>query len=115
MVIDDLKKLHAVDQRIKAQLKEDLPKQYMLSPEASPLPLTLRQQECLSLLIRGKPVKEIAYILGIADRTVEDHIMRMKYSLGCNTKSQLIELAIDKGFLFHVPELFFRVLCSSCT
>lgn len=87
-----------------------VPRQYILTPEASPLPLTQRQQECLALLIRGKTYKEIGYILGITDRGVEEHIHAMKYKLGCYNKSQLIEKAIDSGFLFHVPETLFGLL-----
>ena len=89
---------------------KEVPKQYILTPEASPLPLTHRQQECLALLIRGKTYKEIAYMLGISNRVVEDHIHAIKYKLGCYSKSQLIEKAIDSGFLFHVPETLLGLL-----
>lgn len=85
------------------------PKQYILTPEASPLPLSARHQEVLSLLIRGKPMKEIAYILDISPRTVEKHISAIKEKLGCYNKSQLIEKAIDSGFLFHIPETLFSI------
>lgn len=86
---------------------EQAPKQYILTPEASPLPLSHRQQECLALLIRGKTYKEIAHMLNVSDRTIEDHMHAIKYKLGCYNKSQLIEKAIDSGFLFHVPETLF--------
>lgn len=86
------------------------PKQYILTPEASPLPLSNRQQECLALLIRGKTYKEISHALNVSDRTIEDHIHAIKYKLGCYNKSQLIEKAIDSGFLFHVPETLFGLL-----
>jgi len=97
--------LDSTDRKFIVDLKA--PKQYILTPEASPLPLTERQQACLSLLIRGKTIKEIAFILGISNRTVEDHINAMKYKLGCNNKSQLIEKAIDSGFLFHLSGTLF--------
>ena len=82
----------------------NIPRQYILTPEALPFSLSPRQQECLSLLIRGKTMKEMSYILGISTRTVEDHINITKHKLGCYNRSQLIEKAIDSGFLFHVPK-----------
>jgi DNA-binding CsgD family transcriptional regulator len=87
--------------------KVDIPRQYILTSEASFLPLSNRQQECLSLLVRGKTMKEIAYILGISVRTVETHFETIKHKLGCYNKSQLIEKAIDSGFLFHIPGSLF--------
>jgi len=70
----------------------------------SPLPLSLRQQECVYLLVRGKTYKEIAYILGINCRTVESYINEIKHRLSCNSKSQIIEKAIESGFLYHIPK-----------
>ena len=52
-------------------------------------------------------MKEIAYLMSISPRTVETHIENMKYKLGCYSRSQLIEKAIDNGFLFHVPANLF--------
>lgn len=82
------------------------PQQYILSPLQNTLNISTRQQQCLSLLIRGKTIKEIAYILKIAPRTVEDHIKAAKYKLGCHNKSQLIEKAISAGFLEYLPLQF---------
>jgi DNA-binding CsgD family transcriptional regulator len=79
------------------------PQQYILTSETCPLPLSQREQECLALLIRGRVMKEIAFILGINARTVETHIANIKAKLGCTSKSQLIEKAINSGFLFHIP------------
>jgi len=84
-----------------------LMKTYTLTSSFSPLPISPRQQACLSLLIRGKTMKEIAYMLGISVRTVEAHFEAIKHKLGCRNKSQLIEKAIESGFLFHIPESLF--------
>lgn len=81
---------------------------YILNPEHSPLPLSPREQSCVFLLIRGKIAKEIAYILGISARTVEAHIESIKHKLGCNTKGQIIEKALDAGFLYYIPEEFLK-------
>ncbi len=76
---------------------------YILSGEHCPLLLSNRQQECLFLLVRGKTIKEIGRILKISPRTVEDHMNAIKSKMDCYTKSQLIEKAIDSGFLYYVP------------
>jgi DNA-binding CsgD family transcriptional regulator len=77
---------------------------YILSAEHSPLPITKQQECCLFLLIRGKCTKKIANILGISVRTVESHIEAMRYKLGCLSKSQLIEKAIDSGYFYYIPK-----------
>jgi DNA-binding CsgD family transcriptional regulator len=93
--------LTRIDTKFTGEIKT--PQQYVLTPESSPLPLSTRQQECLSLVIRGKTIREIAFILRISTRTVETHIDTIKEKLGCTSKSQLIEKAINSGFLFHIP------------
>ncbi|MBY0463024.1 MAG: helix-turn-helix transcriptional regulator [Alphaproteobacteria bacterium] len=77
---------------------------YILSVEHSPLPLTKQQECCLFLLIRGKCPKKIAGILNISVRTVETHIEAMRYKLGCFSKAQLIEKAIDCGYFYYIPK-----------
>lgn len=82
----------------------DKPTIYVLNNEHSPLPLTQRQQSCVFLLVRGKSIKEIASILEISQRTVEEHIVALKTKLGCNSRSSIIEKAISSGFLHYIPE-----------
>jgi DNA-binding CsgD family transcriptional regulator len=101
LFLNQYKWLSRIDTKFTGEIKT--PQQYVLTPEASPLPLSTRQQECLSLLIRGKTTREIALILGVNARTVETHIAHIKAKLRCTSKSQLIEKAINSGFLFHIP------------
>ena len=58
-------------------------------------------------------MKEIALVLGISVRTVETHFETIKHKLGCCNKSQLIEKAIDSGFLFHIPANFLGINIAS--
>jgi len=100
--IAHLNNLWREDQKISG-FKKSL--SYVLNPEHSPLPtLTPRQESIVFLMIRGKPMKEIAYILKISTRTVESHIEDIKFRLGCYTKGQVIEKAIDAGFLYYIPQ-----------
>ena len=81
----------------------DKPVSYIINHEHSPLSLTKQQEICLFFLIRGKSAKEIAYTIGTSSRTVEKHISQLKEKLCCYSKSQLVEKAIDSGFMFYVP------------
>ncbi|MDA9163451.1 hypothetical protein N9N97_01045 [Rickettsiaceae bacterium] len=42
----------------------------------------------------------------MSQRTVETYVETMKYKLGCSNRAQLIEKAIDSGFLFHISSSF---------
>lgn len=84
--------------------KSHKPTSYILSNIHNPLPLTEKQENCLFLLIRGKTLKEIAKILKVSYRTVEGHIDAIKNKLNCNYRSEIIEKAIDNGFLYYVPK-----------
>jgi len=77
---------------------------YILNELHCPLALTDKQQNCLFYLIRGKSIKEIAKILQISHRTVESHLDSIKIKLNCQYKSEIIEHAIESGFLFYVPK-----------
>ena len=88
---------------------KNLPCCYILGDNQASLFLTDRQQECLFLLIRGKSAKQIANILAVSLRTVEDHIIKIKQKLNCYNKSQLIEKAIDSGFLYYISSKFFNI------
>jgi len=77
---------------------------YTLNEDHHPLPLTEKQENCLFLLIRGKSIKEIAKILALSPRTIESHLDAIKYKLNCNSKAEIIEKAIDSGFLYYIPK-----------
>ncbi len=65
--------------------------------------LSNRERECLFFLLRGRTAKSIAKILSISPRTVEVYLDRLKDKLGCLTKNELIERAIDEGFFHEIP------------
>lgn len=54
-------------------------------------------------MLRGKSMKEIATILNLSVRTVESYFAIIKLKLGCSNKSQIIEKAINSGFLHYIP------------
>jgi len=77
---------------------------YILNSYHCPISLTKRQEVCLFFLIRGKTMKQISKILDISPRTVEDHVNKIKNNLHCQTKQDIIEKAIDMGFLYYLPK-----------
>jgi len=56
--------------------------------------LTKRQFQCLTLLTKGKYCKEIAYILGISESTVKDHLSQTKISLHLYENTSLRETGL---------------------
>lgn len=82
------------------------PSCYILTNDYCSLALTDKQKNCLFLLVRGKSIKEVAKFFQVSPRTIEDHIAAIGKKLNCSSKSQIIERAIDSGFLYYVPDFF---------
>ena len=84
----------------------DLARELMLTPkQGRDLPLdpvaalTQRQREILQLIAEGKSAKEIAAVLGLSARTVEDHKYRLMESLGIENSAELIHFAFKHGLV----------------
>ena len=56
--------------------------------------LTLRERQVVEMVVEGNANKQIAYVLGIAQRTVESHRATAMRKLGARTLSELIHLTI---------------------
>jgi FixJ family two-component response regulator len=56
--------------------------------------LTLRERQVVGMVVDGNPNKQIAYVLGISQRTVETHRATAMKKLGARTLSELIHLTI---------------------
>jgi DNA-binding NarL/FixJ family response regulator len=61
--------------------------------------LTSRQREILQLIATGKSAKEIATVLSLSARTVEDHKYRLMEQLGIENSAELIHFAIKHGLV----------------
>lgn len=61
--------------------------------------LTARERQVLSLLARGKAMKEAAAELGITPRTVAFHKYRMMGTLGIRTSAELVRYAVEHGLV----------------
>ena len=60
--------------------------------------LTSRQREVVVHLAAGKLNKQIAYELGLSERTVKMHRAAVLQTLGLRTTADIIRLAIEAGF-----------------
>lgn len=61
-----------------------------------PIELNKKQSDCLVLLSSGKSSKEIANIMHLSSRTIEDHINKLMEILGCSSSKELIALYYDQ-------------------
>jgi DNA-binding NarL/FixJ family response regulator len=62
-------------------------------------PLTQRQREVLQLLAEGRPMKEIADILSVSEKTVMFHKYEIMKSLNIKNNAELVLLALKSGLI----------------
>ena len=70
--------------------------------DSLPLPdhgLSPREMEVLGLAASGLTNKEIAYRLGISDRTVQFHMNSIFNKTGTNSRTEAVALAVHSGWL----------------
>lgn len=89
------------------------PGEYLLTTDVtvpcnSDIYLTVRENECLFLLLHGGTAKQIAQTLHLSRRTVETYIDNIKIKFDCNSKSELISKAIALGYLDTIPLRFLQ-------
>jgi DNA-binding CsgD family transcriptional regulator len=68
--------------------------------------LTERQRECVRLHAQGQPLKAIAGLLGISQKTADEHVRRAKAVLKIGDNLALVKWAINEG-LVSLAEPFF--------
>ncbi len=71
-----------------------------LSPPAPDMhPFSPRELQVLQLAAQGNTNKEIAYRLGISDRTVQFHLNSIFNKTGASSRTEIVALAIKNGWL----------------
>ncbi|HHS8462659.1 TPA: helix-turn-helix transcriptional regulator [Legionella pneumophila] len=65
--------------------------------------LSSREAETLFYLIRGYSAKEISLRLNLSSKTIEYYIEQLKVKFSSRKRSELIEQAIESGFIFNFP------------
>jgi DNA-binding CsgD family transcriptional regulator len=66
--------------------------------------LTKKEKLILFFLVRGKSIKDIAYITYNSKRTIETHITNIKNKLKVPNLTSIIEFVIHEDFLKYIPE-----------
>ncbi|MGF1688215.1 helix-turn-helix transcriptional regulator [Photobacterium japonica] len=66
--------------------------------------LNTRESEVLFLLLYGKKPQYIGKVLSVSVKTVENYVVRLREKFNANSKSELIDIALDLGFGSHIPE-----------
>lgn len=66
-------------------------------PQAPDARLSAREREILAWVSSGKRQSDIAASLGLSERTVENHLRRIRKRLGASTTAQAIRFAIRHG------------------
>jgi DNA-binding NarL/FixJ family response regulator len=62
-------------------------------------PFSPREMEVLTLASEGLTNKEIAYRLGISERTVQFHINSIFHKTGTNSRTEAVALALRNGWI----------------
>ena len=86
---------------VSPQIGRAMEDRFIRDPKAldRPSQLTSRQREVLQMLAEGRSMKEIAYILEIAHRTVRFHKNQIMEELGITTNSGLVKYAMRNGMI----------------
>lgn len=79
------------------ELSADLSRLITGQGDPSSFPLTVRETQVLKLVAEGKTTREVAALLYISPRTVENHRARIQKKLDLSNKAELIRYAIQKG------------------
>ncbi len=67
--------------------------------------LTVRQREIVQLYAEGRPIKEIAGLLDLSEKTVEFHKHHVMEAFHLKSNAALILYAVKKGLISADPEL----------
>jgi DNA-binding NarL/FixJ family response regulator len=85
--------------------------QLLRSPQSAPnQALSGREMEVLQSVAEGKSNKEIATLLGVSTKTVENHRMRLMQKLGVHNAASLTLIAVQMGVVSatRVPAMLFE-------
>jgi DNA-binding NarL/FixJ family response regulator len=66
--------------------------------------LTQRQSDVVQLSAEGRPIKEIAGILNLSEKTVEFHKHHIMEAFGLKSNAALVLFALKRGLISVDPE-----------
>ena len=68
-------------------------------PTQAPHPFSPREHQVLTLVAQGLTNREIAYRLGISDRTVQFHVNSIFNKTGAQSRTEAVALALSRRWL----------------
>jgi DNA-binding CsgD family transcriptional regulator len=68
-------------------------------PPSDPHPFSMREMEVLQLAASGLTNKEIAYRLGVSDRTIQFHMNSLFNKTGTSSRTEVTALALQRGWI----------------
>lgn len=84
---------------LSGEVAEDLAQVYLGKGRLPTEPLTIRESEVLKLIAEGKTNREVAKLLHISVRTVENHRANLTRKLKIRKTADLVRYAIQKGII----------------
>ena len=90
---------------LSAELNNVVEQNYMFGKKYNNVYFTKREVECMVWLMRGRTFRDVAKIIGVSHRTVEEYVNNMRRKLHCRNKVELIELVERSDF---VKKVFLR-------
>jgi DNA-binding NarL/FixJ family response regulator len=89
---------------LSVELADDLAQTYHGARFKAPFePLTTREREVLKLIAEGKSNNEVANLLFISVRTVQNHRANIRRKLNIRKTADLVKYAIRKGYVSITP------------
>ena len=88
---------------LSGEVAEDLAQVYLGKGRLPTEPLTIREREVIKLIAEGKTNREVAKLLHISVRTVENHRANMMRKLKINKTADLVRYAVQKGIVSKFP------------
>ena len=91
-----------VTRLLAGEMAEDISHMYQGNGEFPSEPLTTREREITKLIAEGKSNKEIADLLFISIRTVENHRASIMRKLNLSKTADMVRYAIEKGYISFI-------------
>ncbi|WP_419239085.1 PAS domain-containing protein [Photobacterium leiognathi subsp. mandapamensis] len=88
------------------------PSQLKINIKKEDIGLNTRESEVLFLLLYGKKPQYIAKTLGVAVKTIENYVLRLREKFNANSKGELLDLALELGYGSNIPESMLRTQLS---
>ncbi|KVD74033.1 helix-turn-helix transcriptional regulator [Burkholderia sp. ABCPW 14] len=81
---------------------------YRIDSRKDALALTERERQVLFFLARNKTAKDVANILGLSVRTIEQYMESLRCKFSASSKNELIDLAAGAGYCNRIPQSLLR-------